>query len=88
MTKYVLCAVRDRAVDAFMLPICVHAIGQAIRSFTDEVNRPDSPMRAHPEDYDLYHIGIYDDATARLDPLDPRMIAVGKDCLKPVPGAP
>lgn len=74
-----ICAVRDRAVDGFMQPFFVPAIGLALRSFSDEVNRPESPMYAHPEDYDLFHIGTYDDQKGALLPLDPRQLAIGKD---------
>lgn len=84
MTKLVVCAVRDRALDAFMQPLFVPAIGLALRSFSDEVNRSESPMFAHPEDYDLYEIASYDDATGVIVPLDrPRMVSVGKDVKRP-----
>lgn len=75
-----VCAVRDRAVDSFGQPIFVRAIGEAMRSFMDELNREGSPMGAHPEDYDLYHIGDFDDQTGLLIACTPvKMLAVGKD---------
>lgn len=86
MTVYVVCAVRDRALDAFMQPLFVPAIGLAVRSFSDEVNRGESPMCAHPEDYDLYHIGQYDDSRGQLMASDPRQIAIGKDVKRPPEG--
>lgn len=78
-----VCAVRDRAVDSFMQPIFVRAVGQATRSFVDEVNKPDSPMFAHPEDYDLYMIGDYDDEKGVLIGCDPKMIVTGKEVKTP-----
>lgn len=73
-------AVRDRAIDAFGQPIFVLAIGQGVRSFADEINRADSAFGSHPEDYDLYHIGEYDDATGILIAVTPpKLVAVGKD---------
>lgn len=83
MTVYVVCSVRDRALDAFMQPIFTPAMGVAIRSFADEVNRPDSPMFSHPEDYDLYHIGTYDDSTGKLTAVDARQVSIGKDVKRP-----
>lgn len=56
-------AVRDSAVDAFMRPMFVPAIPAAVRAFKDEVNRAGSEMGAHAEDYELYHIGSFDDST-------------------------
>lgn len=74
-------SVRDRAVDAYMQPFFVAAPGAAIRSFVDECNRPDSPMCAHPEDYDLYLLGTFNDANGMFVPNEtPRQIAIGKDC--------
>ena len=51
--RYKIVSVRDRAVDTFGQPIFVAAIGQAVRSFGDEVKNPQSPFNKHPEDYDL-----------------------------------
>lgn len=68
--KYAVCAVRDRAVNAFNRPIYVPTVGVAIRSFTDEVNRKDSELANHPEDYDLYELGQWDDETGVYTPLE------------------
>lgn len=80
MTVLVVCAVRDRALDAFMQPFFAPSVGIAVRSFGDEVNRAESPMAAHPDDYDLYQLGTFDDATGRFAVGDgPRQVAIGKD---------
>lgn len=76
-------SVRDRATDSFANPFFVPAIGVAIRSFSDEVNRPDSPLNAHPEDYDLYLVGEFDADAGHLAPCDPRQVAIGKDVKRP-----
>lgn len=83
MTVLIVCAVRDSALDAFMQPIFVPAIGLATRSFADECNRPDSPMHKHPGDYALYHIGSYDDSSGRLESCEPRQVARGVDVKRP-----
>lgn len=78
--KYAVCAVKDRAVNAYNRPIYVPTVGVAIRSFTDEVNRQDSELRNHPEDYDLYEIGQWDDETAIYTSLEvPRVITRAQD---------
>jgi len=63
MPKLKIVAVRDRAAEAFMRPFFVPSIGVAIRSFGDEINREalDNPMFQHPDDYDLYLLGEYDE---------------------------
>jgi hypothetical protein len=63
MTVHIVVSVKDRAIDAYGRPFIVPSIGAAIRSFTDEVNRKESEMHGHPEDYDLYQIGTYHDDT-------------------------
>lgn len=73
-------AVRDSAVDAFMQPFFVHATGAAVRLFQDEVNKPGTPFHAHPEDYVLFELGVFDDSTGSVTMLpEPRQLARGKD---------
>lgn len=83
----VVCVVRDRAVDAFMRPFFVTHVGGALRGFTDEVNAKsgDSPVASHPDDYELYELGSFNDADASfvLFP-KPRLVAVGKDLVRNV----
>lgn len=82
--KMIVVSVRDRAAVSFGRPIFAHATGQAIRSFQDEINRvdADNPMSRHPEDYDLYELGSFDDQTGQFENQGPRQIAVGKDMVK------
>lgn len=85
--KLVIVAIRDRAVNAFGMPNFVPALGGAMRSFADEVNRKDSEGRnqlsAHPEDFDLFELGTYDDQEAVFELLErPRQVAVGKDLVR------
>lgn len=84
--KMVICAVRDRAVAAFFQPIFVPAVGAAIRGFQDQINRADETnmLYKHPDDYDLFELGVYDDSTAQFQLLEsPKQIAVGKQCVIP-----
>lgn len=79
--KRIVLAVRDRASDTFGSPFYSVARGQAIRSFSDEINRnvSDNQLWMHPEDFDLYVLGSFDDSTGLFDVGVPQMIAVGKD---------
>lgn len=78
--KLKIFAVRDRATDQYGNPMFLVASGQAIRSFTDEVNRKDATnlMYTHPDDYDLYELGEYDTESGRFETKNPEMIAIGK----------
>lgn len=82
--KLKIVAVRDRAADVYGQPNFVTNLGTAIRSFGDEVNRKaeNNAFNAHPEDFDLYELGEYDDELGEFTTIRPRQIAVGKDLVR------
>lgn len=84
--KRTICVVFDSAVQAFGQPIFVRAIGEGLRSFSDEVNRkaPDSALNAHPDDYVFHLLGVFDDETGEFDQSDRRVLCRGKDVLREV----
>lgn len=73
-------AIRDRATDSFGNPMFLVADGQALRSFTDEVNRQDkdNQLYQHPDDFDMYTLGTYDTSSGVFDSHHPKMLAAGK----------
>lgn len=83
--KYKIVCVRDRVADVYSVPQFVLNLGAAIRGFGDEVRRPHSEnspnnLNQHPEDFDLYFLGEYEDETGSFEPLErPKQIAIGKD---------
>lgn len=79
--KLQIVAIRDRALGAYMRPAFVPSLGVALRGFTDEVNRKDSEIAAHPDDYDLYHFGEFDDEAGQFASIEPEQIAMGKQVL-------
>ena len=79
--KLNICSVKDRAADAYGRPMFVPSIGVAIRSFTDEVNRndPENNLHNHPDDFDLYDLGVFDDQTGMFTLHDqPTQLCLGK----------
>lgn len=72
----------DAAIKAYNRPFVVRTIGEAERSFRDEVNNPQSPMAQHPADYQLFHIGDYDDETGIITPKQPEMIITATQAKK------
>lgn len=67
--KQAVVSVFDRAAQLFGRPFFVAAKGQALRSFTEEVNRKDegrSDFAKHPQDFDLYLLAFYDDETGQF----------------------
>jgi len=81
--RYKIFTVRDRAIDAYGQPFYATSVGGAVRSFSDEINRPaeNNQLAKHPEDFDLYLLGEYDDQTGEFDTTRPAQVAVGKDLI-------
>jgi hypothetical protein len=79
--KLNLCSVKDRAAEAFGRPMFVPSTGVAIRSFSDEINRAadDNQLYSHPDDFDLYEFGVFDDNTGKFDLYEqPKLLSLGK----------
>jgi len=72
-------SVRDSALDAFSRPFCVPTLGAAQRSFQDECNNKDSPVYAHPKDYELFCIGDFEETTGLLTPCVPVSVCRAAD---------
>lgn len=55
--------IRDTALGSFLIPMFFQSEGAARRAFSDEVNRAaeDNIMFQHPEHFQLYVAGSYDD---------------------------
>lgn len=62
-------AIRDTKAEAFMQPFFTPAAGIAIRMFTDLVNDGKSTAFKYPDDFVLFEIGQFDDATGVISPL-------------------
>lgn len=77
--RYKVFSIRDRAADLFCQPFYSHSTGAAVRSFTDEINNPQGNFYKHPEDYDLYELGTFDDEFGQFTTDNPRQVCVGKD---------
>jgi hypothetical protein len=77
----IIVSVKDSAAQAFGRPIFVPSTAVAVRSFRDEINRKDSTedMAKHPEDFELYELGSFDDSNGAIVVIEPRLVARAKD---------
>lgn len=76
-------AIKDRQLDAFMLPFPAQTNGAAIRSFGNHTKEEGHPVAQHPDDYSLYHLGDYDDQVGKMTSLEtPVKIAEASDFTK------
>jgi hypothetical protein len=79
--KLILASVKDRAAEAYGRPMFVPSSGVALRSFSDEINRSDAENQLynHPDDFDLYEFGTFDDSTGLFELSEqPKLLALGK----------
>ncbi|AXL14708.1 nonstructural protein [Microviridae sp.] len=67
--KFQIYSVYDSKAESHLLPY--HTINQAlaVRHFQDACSDPDHSFHKHPEDYSLFHLGSYDDVSAKFDNL-------------------
>lgn len=74
--KFQIFTVKDLAVGAFGRPMFMQSKGQALRSFSDEVNRPadDNQMFKHPEDFSLFYLGEWDEESGYFSSGDPEFM--------------
>lgn len=84
--KHIICAVKDTAAQTFGRSFPTPHANAAIRSFTDEVNRPgtndaQNDLFSHPDDFELYELGYYDDQLGALIPHKdgPQLLVRAKD---------
>ncbi|AZL82825.1 nonstructural protein [Apis mellifera associated microvirus 13] len=61
-------AIRDSAVESYGRPYFTRSQGEAVRIFMDEAKNTESMINKHPDHFDLYYLGEYDDNTGSITP--------------------
>jgi hypothetical protein len=82
--KMCIVSILDSAAGAYGRPAFVASEGVAIRQFQDEVNRSadDNQLYRHPDDFQLFYLGVFDDNTGGIDLLaQPKLISRAKDVM-------
>lgn len=60
--------VYDSKAEAYLRPFFAGTRGQAMRSFSDAVNDPAHEFNKHAEDYTLFYLGGFNEASGMLEP--------------------
>jgi hypothetical protein len=70
--KMQVIATRDVVANVYGPPMYVIHLGQSIRGFGDECQRKEkgNVLGEHPEDFELMHLGEWDDETGKFEPLE------------------
>ncbi len=74
----------DQKAKAYLPPFFMPEQGQALRMFGDALQQDKHVFCAHPEDYVLFEIGMFDDRTAALESyVAPELLSTGLALLNP-----
>ena len=80
-------AIYDKQAQAFIPPFYAPTVGMAQRQFSDAVQNEQGEFFRHPDDYDLYHIGAFNDSLGDVVSFpahERRVISRARDFIKPV----
>lgn len=71
----------DVAAGVYGRPQFYASKGLAIRAFTDEVNRQaeDNALQKHPADFQLFHVGYFDDVEGVFEPMKPERVVTASE---------
>lgn len=77
-------AVRDIKADAFQRPFFSPGLGVGLRALGDEVGKPHegNTMNSHPEDFEFYLLGEFDDNTGEFNTHKPKQVGLATDFVK------
>jgi len=59
-------SIYDSASGLYSRPFFTQSDPEAIRSFSDIATDAEHPIGKHPQDYTLFRVGIFDDATGKF----------------------
>lgn len=80
--KYEAFAIYDVKCEVFQRPFFCVAEGEALRVFIDICGDAEHPLGKHPEDYSLFAIGQYSDASGEMMPCVVRKIITGLEAFQ------
>lgn len=80
----IVISIRDSKSNVFGRPFYAQTVGSAIRTFDDEVNRraEDNILNRHPQDFQLFQIATWNDATGSFEVMTPKLLVDGNSVIK------
>lgn len=67
-------AIHDVKVKAYAVPFFMRTNEEAIRAFSAECKNEKSKFYAHPEDYSLVQIGVWDEEAGLIEGVSPTIL--------------
>lgn len=82
--KLSIVVMKDTAVQAFMAPQAVQHRNAMVRAVGDAMKNTENKADyvKHPEDFELYEVGTFDDQTGKLEAKEPELIVRLKDLVR------
>lgn len=62
-----LFTVYDIKKECYLPPFCMRTTAEAVRGFVTTLNDDKTDYFRYPQDFTLFHLGSYDDRTAKFD---------------------
>lgn len=75
-------SIYDRKSEIHQPPLFMHNTGHALRTFTDIFARVDTTLHMHPSDFQIFHIGEFNDLSAEVKPCTPHLICGGAELVQ------
>jgi len=75
-------AIRDIKAGNYATPFFMPSNGLAIRAFSDLVSDPKTTINRHPDDFQLFVIGEYDDNSGEIISTKPEFLSNASEYLK------
>lgn len=75
--KKIVCVIRDLKAESFGLPCVFDGPRQAVRSFCDLLDDKETLVGKHPTDFQLLHVGDWDDVEGVLTSVERAVIVDG-----------
>lgn len=79
--KLFMFSIMDRASGVYDRPFVSRSDAEAVRSFTDIACDETHPVGAHPDDFTLFRVGVWDDTTGNIDPQAPEKVINGVEAV-------
>lgn len=67
-------SIKDVKAEGFNTPFFQSTFGLAERAFKEACNDPQSQIAKNKEDFSLYYIGEFSNATGMITPAEPKLI--------------
>ncbi len=75
----------DEKAKAYLPPFFLPESGMAIRTFKDCINSKEHQFAKNPDDYTLFALGFFNDASASMEPHAPKSLGNGLTYITPDP---